>query len=408
MIQRKTMKRISFGLLALPIFFLIGIFVQTQAQESQEISRAYIRIKTDRAFSTVSSHLRHDFGDRVFSIQATRSMLEQLKDNPDIEFRGYASQWQLVEVPQRPASPEKPETPSRDELLSHWTTQATCSPSTSLPWGITKVKGGQAGSGNGIKVAVVDTGVKTDHPDLINNIFACKDAQSSSIRNRCRDGNGHGTHVAGTIGANGKIKGVAPSVKIAAIKVCSDSGICWSDDVARGIRHAADLGANVINLSLGGSAITQDEKNAVAYAVGKGALVVAAAGNSGPGENTIIYPAALPEVVAVAATNSSDGIASWSSRGNNYNTTSYVVEERDVELAAPGVSVESTANNGCYTIYSGTSMATPHVAGLAAKVWQGSAAATRTYLQDRARNSYSDIGRAGDDPDAGFGLPTAP
>lgn len=375
-----------FGILILVFsFFVLGAFVGAQAQGEQ--TRAYFRIKTPDTLPVIASYIHHSFGDGVFSIQAPTTVIERLKTNPLLEFRGTATQW---------------------HLLSHKTTSSSCSPSAQVPWGVTKVNGGQAGGGSGIKVAVTDTGVYKDHPDLKNNIVDCRDAQTSSLRARCNDKNGHGTHVTGTIAANGKIKGVAPDAKIMAIKVCSDAGLCWSDDVARGIRYAADNGANVINISLGGSSLALDEKNALDYAVDKGVLVVAAAGNSGPNDNTINYPAAYYKVVAVGATDSTDAIANFSSRGNNYNTTAYVVEERDIEFANPGVSIESTAKNGCYATYSGTSMATPHVVGLAAKLWQGSAGATRTYLQDRARNNYADIGRVGDDPDAGFGLPTAP
>ena len=383
---------------AVVVAFFAGTFLSSA--QAQEIGRAYFKVTSPTALTSISRYIHHDFGDRVFSIEAPLSIIERLKSNSNLEFRGMASQWQLLEIPDAPSIPDSP--------ASHRSTTSSCSPTTQTPWGVTKVNGGQAGSGSGIKVAVVDTGVKKDHPDLKNNIVDCRDAQYSSLLARCSDGNGHGTHVSGTIAANGKILGVAPAAKIMAIKVCSNGGLCWSDDIARGVRYAADNGANIISISLGGSGITQDEVNAMNYAVGKGVLVVAAAGNSGPDDNTILYPAALANVVAVGAINSSDAIASWSSRGNNYNTTPYVVEARDIELAAPGVSVESTWKDGCYYTASGTSMATPHVSGLAAKVWQGSGSATRTYLQNRALNNYADIGRVGDDPDAGFGLPTAP
>lgn len=363
--------------------FLLG---HGQATAQAQLSRAYFRLLSPEAFPVLEPYLHHDFGDQVFSIQAPQFIIDRLANNPQLEFRGAASRWYPT---------------------SHRTTSATCTPTTQYPWGITKVNGGSGGAG--IKVAVLDTGVKKEHPDLLANVTLCKDATSSfGVKDGCRDGNGHGTHVSGTIAANGKIKGVAPDAKIMAIKVCGSS-YCWSDDVARGIRYAADNGANVINLSLGGSAISTDEKLALDYAVDtKGVLVVAAAGNSGPNDNTILYPGAYFKVVAVGAIGSTDAITSWSSRGNNYATTAYSVEERDIELAAPGLNVESTWKDNCYKIISGTSMSTPHVAGLAAKLWQGSAPATRSYLQDRARNFYSDIGRSGDDPDAGFGLPTAP
>lgn len=372
--------KIVIFIVALFIAFVIG----TSSAEAFELKRAYFRIPESSAFSLIRPYLHHDFGEGVFSIEAPGIVITALSKNSLLEFRGEATLWQLS---------------------FHQNTQASCSPSASIPWGVTKVNGGSGGGG--IKVAVIDTGVYKDHPDLKANIVGCVDAQTSSLRSRCPDGNGHGTHVAGTIAANGKIKGVAPAASIIAVKVCSDRGSCWSDDVARGIKYAADNGANVISISLGGSSMTTDEKNQINYAESKGALVVAAAGNSGPNDNTIGYPAAYYKVLAVGATDSSNAIASWSSRGNNYLTSAYLVEERDIELVAPGVGVESTSKNGCYTTYSGTSMATPHVSGLSAKLWQGSASSTRTYLQNLAKN-YLDLGRPGDDPDAGFGLPIAP
>ncbi len=287
-------------------------------------------------------------------------------------------------------------------------TSRTCTPSTQMPWGILKVNGGMGGFG--VNVAVLDTGVKKDHFDLKANIKLCVDATKIGIRNGCSDGNGHGTHVAGTVAANGGsdgngVFGIAPQAGLIAVKVCGNSGFCFEDDIAKGIKYASDNGASIISMSLGGSSMSSVFKDAIDYAVANDVLVVAAAGNSGPNDNTINYPGAYYKVVAVGATDSNDNIAGFSSRGNNYATTAYSVEDRDVEFAAPGVSVESTWNDGCYRTISGTSMATPHVSGLAAKVWQGSADATRTYLQNLARYNYTDIGRAGDDPDAGFGLP---
>ena len=376
------------------VFSLIAFFSGNTYANASETTRAYFRIKTSSAISQIRPYMRHDFGEGVFSIEAPRYVIQALAKNKFLEFRGEASLWQITELP------------DLESVLAARRTSAVCSPAAAVPWGVTKVNGGTGGAG--VKVAVVDTGVYTNHPDLKANIVDCVDAQTPSLRKRCSDGNGHGTHVAGTIAANGKIKGVAPDAKIIAIKVCSNGGYCWSDDVARGIRYAADNGANIVNVSLGGSSLAVDEKNALDYAVDKGVLIVAAAGNSGPSDNSINYPGAYYKVVAVGASDASDGIPSWSSRGNNYATSPYSVEERDIEFAAPGVSVESTAKNGCYATYSGTSMATPHVAGLAAKVWLDSAVSTRSYLQDRARNFYDDIGRIGDDPDAGFGLPTVP
>lgn len=276
---------------------------------------------------------------------------------------------------------------------------STCSgPAEQFPWGVRMVNGGSGG--DNVIVAVLDTGVKKDHPDLAANILQCKDATGSGVVEGCTDRNGHGTHVAGTIAANGKIKGVAPNAKLMAVKVCGGSG-CWADDVARAIVYAADNGANVISMSLGGDYDNSLERDAISYAVSKGVLVVAAAGNDGPAVGSIDYPGANVDVVAVGALDVNRNVPDWSSRG--VNDGDYLVEEREVELAAPGVSVQSTYKDGCYMTMSGTSMATPHVAGLAAKNWQGSASLTRDYLHVLSQDVYS----AGDDVATGFGLPVS-
>ncbi len=364
------------------VLYINNLANNTYAQETQ---RAYFKLKNSSAFSILVPYIHHEFSDKTFSIQAPQFIIEKLKNNANLEFKGQATVWKT----------------SEKTIVRHNTLATSCNPTTQTPWGIVKVNGGFGG--NGITVAVLDTGVKTDHPDLKNNIVDCRDAQYSSLRKRCDDKNGHGTHVPGTIAANGKILGVSPQAKIAAIQVCSSGGYCWSDDVARGIRYAADRGYQIINLSLGGSSITSIEKDAIDYATSKGVLIVAAAGNSGPGVGSINYPGAYYKVIAVGATQSDDTIPSFSSRGTNPGSQVYVVEEKDIEFAAPGVSVESTYKDGCYAIGTGTSMATPHVSGLAAKLWQGSSQSTREYLQNKAK--LNDLDAPGDDPSSGFGLP---
>lgn len=274
-----------------------------------------------------------------------------------------------------------------------------CTPEMQLPYGVQMVNGAEGGLG--VKVAVLDTGVNKDHLDL--DVKLCMDATKRGIKKGCRDDVGHGTHVSGTIAANGGldslgIYGVAPEADLWHVKVCTTTG-CWSDDIAAAIRYATDEGANIISMSLGGNEESSLIRDAIDYAVSKDVLIVAAAGNDGPELGSIDYPGANPQVVAVAAVDSNANVASFSSRG--INDGDFVIEEREVELAAPGVSVLSTASNGCYAVMSGTSMATPHVAGLAAKLWQGSASATRVYLQTWAL----DIDALGDDPASGFGLP---
>ena len=282
----------------------------------------------------------------------------------------------------------------------------SCYPTDQKPWGIVKVNGGSGGVG--VDVAVLDTGVYKDHLDLVNRVEQCVDFThpvKSPRVGKCADGNGHGTHVAGTIladtGTDGQgILGVAPGADLFAYKVCSDAGLCWADDITAAIDYAAANGAEIVSMSLGSDTQSSYIKEAIDR--NPGVLYVAAAGNDGPADGSIDYPGAYVKVIAAGAIYINEVVPDWSSRG--VNDGDYIIEEKEVEFGTPGVSVESTYKDGCYTVMSGTSMATPHVSGLAAKLWQGSASATRSYLQSIAR----DIWAAGDDTATGFGLPIAP
>ena len=282
----------------------------------------------------------------------------------------------------------------------------SCYPEDATPWGIDRLYGDQPAylpsGGYNVTVAVLDTGVNINHPDLKNRIKDCKDAtKQGGIKNGCVDNHGHGTHVSGTILADGGddgdgIFGVAPEAGLMAIKVCGNA-FCWGDDIAAGINYAAGAGANIISMSLGSNA-PDSQVLAAIDKVAAEVLVVAAAGNDGPAEGSIDYPGAYHKVIAVGAINQLGLVPDWSSRGsNNDNCT---IEEKEVELGAPGVNVESTYNDGCYTYMSGTSMATPHVSGLAAREWRGDAATTRGILQRLAP------GPCPTDKATGFGLPT--
>ena len=282
-----------------------------------------------------------------------------------------------------------------------------CYPDEQSPWGIAKVNGGSGGEG--VTVAVLDTGVDQDHPDLAANIVGCVTKVTHFVPDAksCEDGHGHGTHVSGTVLANAGsdslgVYGVAPEASLIAVKVCDRRGYCYGDDMAAGIYYAADNGANIISMSIGGDMPDSQVLTAIDYAVDKGVLPVAAAGNDGPADGSIDYPGAYVKIIAVGAIDSGEAVPDWSSRG--INNGDYIIEEQEVEFGNPGVSVESTYNDGCYAYGSGTSMATPHVSGLAAKLWQGNASDTRVYLQDIA----IDIWTEGDDIATGFGLPIAP
>lgn len=307
-------------------------------------------------------------------------------------------------------------------------------PSDQTPWGIQAIYNDNnityTTGGDGIKVAVLDTGINRNHIDLTDNVEQCKDftqTSSSMVNGSCTDRQGHGTHVAGTAVANGGydgagIYGVAPQAELWGYKVLGDNGSGYSDDIAGAIRHAADEGVRtgskvVISMSLGSSGKDTMIASAVDYAYGKGALVVAAAGNSGPSANTIGYPGALVNAVAVASldntfVNGTHKVSDFSSRGNPNTDGDYVIQEKDIEVSAPGGGIYSTAVDGNYTTMSGTSMATPHISGLAAKLWSSnkawSNAQLRSEIQRRAKlyDIKGGTGAAtGDDYASGFGFP---
>jgi len=250
----------------------------------------------------------------------------------------------------------------------------------------------------GAPVGVVDSGIDASHEDLQGRVAGCATASGGKVtEGACADDNGHGTHVAGTIGAaadNGAgIAGIASSSPLLICKALGGpEGAGSTADVAACIGWAHAAGAKVISMSLGGPASrTLAAAVTAAWARGgrSGSLLVAAAGNDGDG--TLEYPAALADVISVAATDD-DGAAADFSNAN-----------ADVELAAPGVDILSDREGGGYVEMSGTSMATPHVAGVAALVATaapGTAKALRSRLDATAR----DLLAPGRDPATGFGM----
>ncbi|ANU26112.1 S8 family peptidase [Planococcus versutus] len=308
-------------------------------------------------------------------------------------------------------------------------TYSTMAASQSTPWGIKAIYNNnyltQSSGGTGINIAVLDTGVNVNHADLATNVEQCKDfTLNSSITNgTCTDRQGHGTHVAGSALANGNggLYGVAPQADLWAYKVLGDDGTGSSDDIAAAIRHVADQATAlktkvVINMSLGSSAESSLITNAVNYAYNKGVLVIAAAGNSGPSQGSIGFPGALPNAVAVAALenviqNGTHRVADFSSRGYSYYDGDYSIGKYDVEISAPGAAIYSAWHTGGYATISGTSMASPHAAGLAAKVWATNPSASnvqvRANLQSRAK-AYDILSGSGagygDDYASGFGF----
>ncbi len=210
--------------------------------------------------------------------------------------------------------------------------------------------------GNGTKVAILDTGIDSDHPDLESAIVATKDFTGDGIE----DENGHGTHCAGIVGArlNGVgFVGVAPKADLMIGKVLNNSGRGSYEWIANGIYWATDEGANIISMSLGGSSSSGELYQAIQYALFNGVTVLCAAGNEGSlAKNSIGYPGRYGGVITVASHDRNGNPSGFSSRGG------------EVDVMAPGTEIWSTYKKGAYATLSGTSMATPFAAGLAALI----------------------------------------
>jgi subtilisin family serine protease len=242
----------------------------------------------------------------------------------------------------------------REEAVK--TSKSAPQPAETLPWGIDRVDAELVwplgNTGDPIKVGIIDTGISNKHPDLLSNVKGGVNTINSL--KSWNDDNGHGSHVAGIVAAIDNdigVIGVGPQIDLYAIKVLNASGSGYLSDVIEGIQWAVAKGMQVINMSLGTASDVQSFHDAVVAAKNAGVVIVAAAGNTG---GAVTYPAAYPEVIAVSATDETNNLASWSSRGP------------EVDLAAPGVSIYSTYKGTGYATLSGTSMAAPHVTGAAA------------------------------------------
>ncbi len=229
-----------------------------------------------------------------------------------------------------------------------------------LPWGIDKVDAEKVWNitdGDPIKMAVLDTGIEIAHPDLKNNIKGGINTITNNTN--YNDDNGHGTHVAGIIAAENNtigVVGVGPKIDLYAVKALNKRGSGYLSDIIEGLDWAIESGMQVVNMSLGTTVYNKSFEDAVKRVNAAGIIQVAAAGNSGSKDNTVNYPAKFSEVIAVSATDINDNIAYFSSRGP------------EIDLAAPGYSIYSTYKGATYKTLSGTSMASPHVAGAAALV----------------------------------------
>ena len=255
-------------------------------------------------------------------------------------------------------------------------------------------------AGQNIKVAVLDTGIDFQHPELQDAIVEAADFTGS--RSGPSDSGGHGTHVAGIIAArrnNAGIIGVAPECDLLVAKVLGDNGSGTGDGIASAIYWAVDKGADIISMSLGSPFALDEVHRAIQYAINQNRFVICAAGNEGPDLGTVSYPAAYVETIAVGSIDRQRKISGFSSRG------------REVDIVAPGDHILSTYPPSGFAELSGTSMATPFVAGIVALVLSkhrtfggNTPINNQNELIDHLVKTAIDLGEDGFDPDYGFGL----
>lgn len=276
-------------------------------------------------------------------------------------------------------------------------------PAEDLPWGVDRIDADLAwavSTGLGVKVAIIDTGIDKDHPDLVDNIKGGVNfvkIRGKIIADQWDDDSGHGTHCAGIVAAVGNdigVIGVAPQAWLYGVKVLDRRGSGYVSDVILGIEWSIENEMQVISMSLGTSSDVQSLHDACDLADDAGIAVVAAAGNSGDTDpdSDVIYPAKYASVIAVAATDDTDTRASWSSDGP------------EVELAAPGVDIFSTWKGGEYETKSGTSMACPHVAGTVALVLAADPELAPDDVRATLQATADDLGEEGFDNYYGHGL----
>lgn len=293
-------------------------------------------------------------------------------------------------------------------------------------WGVDRIDAEvvhATNKGSGVSVAIIDTGIDCTHPDLNANCaggfnFVANAAFPGGVP---FDDYGHGTHVAGIVAAEDDnsdlldshpgVVGVAPEADLYALKVCDSSGVCPTSDIVAGLQWAADPNGDldtsdhldIANISLGSRFPSTAEEQAASAAYSAGVVLVASAGNSGnPGgkNDKVEYPAGYDEVIAVGATNKEDLRPSFSSTGPA------------VELAGPGVNVLSAVPTGTCTLCdptgyregSGTSMASPHAAGVAALLVAANPGWTNVQVRQRLADTAEDLGAGGRDTWFGYGL----
>ncbi len=381
----KQKKYISILLIALLLTFLCGVTVFASAPSQSATKRYIIKFKTsstDRSqvVSKYNGKFKQQFKHfNVATAEMTAQNIDKLKKDSTVDY---------VE---------------EDNVVKISSTSIVKSSTSMTNWGVTDINAPSSWesglTGKGVKIAIIDSGVAS-HSDLV--VAGGTNVISGSSGASYTDENGHGTHVAGIIaaqGLNNGVKGVAPDASIYAIKALNSSGEGYTSDIISGIDWAMQNKMDIISMSMGTSESSTALKNAIDTAYSNGILIVAAAGNdgntSGTGTN-IEYPANYSSAIAVGAVDSNNNRAYFSSTGSK------------LEVSAPGVDIISTYLNNGYEKMSGTSMATPFVTGDLALLKQKYPSYTNLQLRQVLDNNVKDLGISGKDSLYGYGLITAP
>jgi thermitase len=346
-------------------------------------------VVTEKTVAKVDTTKAHSQDQILVKAKAGKDLKANAAKHGATKVEELSGAWKLVKVPAGKAAEmvEKFNADADVELAEldyiHTINATPNDPSYGSQYHLTKIQANLAWDihtgGTGATIAIVDTGVDIQHPDLSGKIVAGYDYVNND--NNADDDQGHGTHCAGiaTASTNNGINGAGVSwgARIMPVKVLSSTGSGTTANIIKGVDFARLNGAHVISMSLGGGSYTQAFQDAINNAWNAGIVVVAAAGNNG---NTVVqYPANYANVISVASTTSTDAKSSFSTYGTW------------VDVAAPGSSIYSTANGGGMTTMSGTSMATPVVAGLAGLLRTKNTAASAAAIRDRIFNTSDAI-----------------
>lgn len=373
------------------LWLLLFLFVLARPALAADTTRFIVKYKSTTS-STLRERLRARFSARIQQLRLNRlQVLEVSRDRAESVKQSLLAS-DLVEYVEEDASLEALATVSDPKFSDQWNLSKI---NTATAWDISQ-------SGPHVQIAILDSGINKNHQDLVNKVVAEANFTTESTTD---DRYGHGTHVAGIAAAvtNNSIgvAGVGYNAQLMSGKILDRRGRGYYSWLINALIWAADSGAEIINMSVGGTATSQALSEAIDYASNKGVVLVAAAGNSG--SSTPSYPAAYPVVLAVAASDKSDQKPSFSNWGSW------------VDVAAPGTSILSLDKSGGYITKTGTSMAAPHVSGIAALLWGtqwGSSAPAvvdriqTTSLRTPATGQYWQFGRV--DAAAALGFTPAP